>query len=164
MDGVHIREASREDRDAIEHLMELGARDVRKRIGPHPLPVSMEDLGARGCLALVAEQKGKAIGSVAYRIRGGRLHFFNLVVDAKHRNNGIARKLVAELETIARNENAKHITLQTIGELGIEPLFVRLGFRVQSSKKEFLFAADREKALTTVYMVKRLGTLSGPLD
>ncbi|MCC6153762.1 MAG: GNAT family N-acetyltransferase [Candidatus Hydrogenedentes bacterium] len=159
---MRIREASRKDRDTIERLVELGAKDVRKRIGPHPCPVPIEDLGARGVTALVAEDKQKIVGCVAYRIRGGRMHFFNLVVDSKHRNNGVARKLVAELETIARNENAKHITLQTLGELGVEPLFARLGFRVQSSKKEFLFANDRENALTTVYMVKRLGKFPAP--
>ncbi|MCC6794858.1 MAG: GNAT family N-acetyltransferase [Candidatus Hydrogenedentes bacterium] len=159
---MRIRRASREDRGAIERLVELGAKDVRKRIGPHPCPVPIEDLGARGVTALVAEEQEKIVGSVAYRIRGGRMHFFNLVVDAKHRNNGIAKMLVAELETIARNANAKHMTLQTIGELGVEQLFVRFGFRVQSSKKEFLFANDRENALTTVYMVKRLGKFPTP--
>lgn len=162
MDGVCIREASREDRGAIERLIELGAKDVRKRIGPHPCPVPIEDLGARGVTALVAEEQKKIVGSVAYRIRGGRMHFFNLVVDAKHRNNGIARKLVAELESIAREADAKRMTLQTIGELGVEQLFVRLGFRVQSSKKEFLFASDRKNALSTVYMVKRLGKSPRP--
>lgn len=158
---MRIREASRDDRGAIERLIELGARDVRKRIGPHPCPVPIEDLGARGVTALIAEEQKKIVGSVAYRIRGGRMHFFNLVVDAKHRNNGIARRLVAELETIARKADAKHITLQTIGELGVAQLFVRLGYRVKSSKREFLFANDRENALTTVYMVKRLVKFPG---
>ncbi len=161
MESVRIREASRNDRGAIERLIDLGARDVRKRVGPHPCPVPIEDLGARGVAALVAEAQQKIVGSVAYRIRGGRMHFFNLVVDAKHRNNGIARRLVAELETIARKADAKHMTLQTIGELGVEELFVRLGFRVQSSKKEFLFANDRENALTTVFLIKRLAKFPG---
>jgi len=155
--GVRIRVAAREDREEIERLVELAAKEIRKRIGPHPCPVPIEDLGARGVTALVAVEQQKIVGSVAYRVRGGRLHFFNLVVDAKHRSNGIARKLVAELETIARDANAKHMTLQTIGELQVEQLFVRMGFRVQSSKKDFLYANDRENALTTMYMVKRLG-------
>jgi len=154
---VRIRVAAREDREAIERLVELAAKEIRKRIGPHPCPVPIEDLGARGVTALVAVEQQKIVGSVAYRVRGGRLHFFNLVVDAKHRSNGIARKLVAELETIARDANAKHMTLQTIGELQVEHFFVRMGFRVQSSKKDFLYANDRENALTTMYMVKRLG-------
>ena len=158
MVGVRIRVAAREDREEIERLVELAAKEIRKRIGPHPCPVPIEDLGARGVTALVAVEQQKIVGSVAYRVRGGRLHFFNLVVDAKHRSNGIARKLVAELETIARDANAKHMTLQTIGELQVEQLFVRMGFRVQSSKKDFLYANDRENALTTMYMVKRLGT------
>ncbi len=157
MVGVRIRVAAREDREEIERLVELAAKEIRKRIGPHPCPVPIEDLGARGVTALVAVEQQKIVGSVAYRVRGGRLHFFNLVVDAKHRSNGIARKLVAELETIARDANAKHMTLQTIGELQVEQLFVRMGFRVQSSKKDFLYANDRENALTTMYMVKRLG-------
>jgi len=155
--GVRIRVAAREDREEIERLVELAAKEIRKRIGPHPCPVPIEDLGARGVTALVAVEQQKIVGSVAYRVRGGRLHFFNLVVDAKHRSNGIARKLVAELETIARDANAKHMTLQTIGELQVEQLFLRMGFRVQSSKKDFLYANDRENALTTMYMVKRLG-------
>ncbi len=157
MVGVRIRVAAREDREEIERLVELAAKEIRKRIGPHPCPVPIEDLGARGVTALVAVEQQKIVGSVAYRVRGGRLHFFNLVVDAKHRSNGIARKLVAELETIARDANAKHMTLQTIGELQVEQLFLRMGFRVQSSKKDFLYANDRENALTTMYMVKRLG-------
>ena len=153
MVGVRIRVAAREDREEIERLVELAAKEIRKRIGPHPCPVPIEDLGARGVTALVAVEQQKIVGSVAYRVRGGRLHFFNLVVDAKHRSNGIARKLVAELETIARDANAKHMTLQTIGELQVEQLFVRMGFRVQSSKKDFLYANDREnarKALSTM--------------
>jgi len=155
--GVQIREATRDDREAIGRLIELGARDARRRIGPHPPPIGMEDLGARGCMALVAVFEDRVIGSVAYRTRSGRLHLFNLVVDAKHRNNGIARRLILKLENVATRSGAKQVTLQTVAELGVGPLFERLGYRVQSAKREFLYTSERERALTTLYMVKRLG-------
>lgn len=161
MDTIRIREAARADRDAIGRLVELGAQDVRRRIGPHPEPVSMEDLSVRGCRGLVAVTGDEVIGSVAYRIRGGRLHLFNLVVDAKYRGNGIAQRLVLELEAVAARDGAKHITLQTIEELGVGPIFKGLGYRVKSTKREFLFTPERERALTTVYMVKRLGRAPG---
>lgn len=153
---MQIREATWDDREAIGRLIERGARDVRRRIGPHPPPVSVEDLGARGCMALVAVSEDRIIGSVAYRTRSGRLHLFNLVVDAKHRNKGIARRLILELENVAARSGTKNVTLQTIAELGVGPLFERLGYRVQSAKREFLFTSERERALTTLYMVKRL--------
>lgn len=161
MKRVRVREAKHADREAIESLVQLGARDARKRIGPHPAPVKMEDLQVRGCLALVAEVDGKVIGSVAYRVRGGRLHFFNLVVDGMHRNNGIAHALLRELERIAVRSGARHMTLQTIEELGVLPVFTYAGFRVQSVKREFLLSPERDRALTTVYMIKRLEWTAG---
>ncbi|NUM56246.1 MAG: GNAT family N-acetyltransferase [Candidatus Hydrogenedentes bacterium] len=160
---MRIREAAREDREAIERLVNAGARDVRKRIGPHPPPVKSEDLSVRGCRGLVAVAAGRIVGSVTYRVRGGRLHLFNLVVDAKHRGNGVARALVLELEDVARRDRAKQITLQTVAELGVEPMFEKLGYRVKSAKREFLFSSDQKRALTTVYMVKRLGKSPGPV-
>lgn len=161
MKRVRIRKAEHTDYGAIESLIRLGARDARKRIGPHPDPVKMEDLYLNGCLALVAEVDGKVAGSVTYRVRGGRLHFFNLVVDATHRDNGIARALLRELERIAVRSRARHITLQTIEELGVLPVFKHAGFRVQSVKREFLFSAERDRALNTVYMIKRLDWTAG---
>lgn len=158
---MRIREATLEDREAIDRLVQAGARDVRKRIGSHPPPVKQTDLSARGCLALVAASNGRVVGSVSYRVRGGRLHLFNLVVDAKYRGSGIARALVAGLEPLAARAGAKQITLQTVAELGMEPLFHKLGYQAKSSGREFLFTSDRDRALTTVYMVKRLGKIPG---
>lgn len=161
MKGVRIREATHDDHETIDRLVEAGARHVRKRIGPHPPPVKQADLSTRGCLGLVAASNGRVVGSVSYRVRGGRLHLFNLVVDAEHQGYGIARALLAELEPVAIRAGAKLITLQTVAELGMEPLFQKLGYQVKSSGREFLFTSDRERALTTVYMVKRLGRTPG---
>lgn len=156
LDGVLIRSATRADREAIKRLVTVGVRDIRKRIGPHPPPVCVEDLGVRGCVWLVAAAGTRVIGSVSYRVRGRRLHLFNLVVDAKYRQMGVARMFVRRLEEIAVGSGASHMTVQTFAELGVEECFKKLGFRTKSSRREFLFAMERERALTTLYMVKLL--------
>lgn len=157
MKGVRIREVTRDDRQAIERLVALGAREAGKRIGPHPAPVRLEDLAVRGCTGLVATAGGHVVGTVAYRVRSGQLHLFNLVVAPAHRNNGIARQLLLALEEIAERSGARRITVQTIAELGVVPLFKAMGYRAKTVKPEFLLSAGRERALTTAYMVKRLG-------
>ncbi|MBM3289746.1 MAG: GNAT family N-acetyltransferase [Candidatus Hydrogenedentes bacterium] len=161
MKGVRIRGAAREDRDAIARLVDAGVREARKVVGQVPPAVSLDDLDARGSLMLVAAADGRVIGSVAYRIRSATLHMFNLIVTPKYRRNGVARQLVGELERIAVEAGARQVTVQTVIELGVEPFFKALGYRAKSAKREFLFAPTRDRALTTVYMVKRLGMFPG---
>jgi GNAT superfamily N-acetyltransferase len=154
--GVRIRKATQDDRLAVEELVASGARDLRKRIGPHPNPIAMADLAGRGCNVLVAVNGDRVVGSIAYRIRGGRLHLFNLVVETRHRKKGIARRLLLALEDEALRSGAKYLSVQTLAELNIAPLFGSLNYRIHSTKREFLLSPDRERALTTVYMVKRM--------
>jgi len=96
------------------------------------------------------------VGTVSFHGRGRRFHLFNLVVHPKMRRQGIAQKLVVELERIANASRAKVLSLHTIEETGALVPFTRLGFRIQSAKPEFLIGQPSERALTTVYMVKRL--------
>ncbi len=110
---MHVRSGTASDAEAIRALLD-GAG----------LPTS--DLAEPANLQFwVAEESGRVVGAVGLERYGQAGLLRSLVVDTAHRNGGIGRALVGELERNARRERIAILVLLT---QTAEPFFGRLGY------------------------------------
>ncbi len=116
LDGLIVREASREDVGDLARLMtELG------------YPSSIEDMSLRlekisadsSYCALVAERDGRVLGMAGlhlehyYEKNGSCARIISLVVGSEHRGEGIGRALISAAEDWARRRGATDVMLTT---------------------------------------------------
>lgn len=91
---------------------------------------SAEELAKPGVSFLVAREQGQALGCVAIVKCGDYVEVKRLYVPAAGRGRGIARALMAALETRVRAENIRFVRLET-GDL-LTPavtLYLSLGYK-----------------------------------
>ena len=67
-------------------------------------------IGHSAAIVLVAEQHGQIVGSVIGTFDGWRGNIYRLAVDPDYRRQGLARKLVDEVDNRLANMGAKRIT------------------------------------------------------
>lgn len=67
----------------------------------------------RGDEIVVAELEGRVVGYVTIEDRGGELELINIDVARSHQGRGIGTRLVREVETRARREGKRAVTLGT---------------------------------------------------
>lgn len=154
--GLQIRKRIEKDKNEIIHLLNQAANELARVSGVQFPPGTRQLADSYGFDGLVALQDGKVVGTVAYRVRSRRMHIFDFVVHASCRGKGVGNQLLAELEKIGAESRVRSLSLQTLEESGAISAFENMGFKKQSAKPEFLFATPGKRALTTVYMVKRL--------
>jgi len=95
---------------------------IRQMLSDAGLPV--EDFVAEH-LARVAEEDGMPVAAIGFERFGEVGLLRSLVVAEGARVKGLGRKLVAELEALARAEGIREIWLLTIDA---DPYFLRLGY------------------------------------
>ena len=108
---------------------------------------------------LAARQNGMLAGTVQLgfdtmpnqRHRGD---VSKLMVNPEARRNGIARRLMIELERIARLEGRTLLTLDTREKDDAEPLYRALGYRVAGVIPGYARAPDADRLEGTVIMFK----------
>ncbi|WP_042402277.1 GNAT family N-acetyltransferase [Streptacidiphilus carbonis] len=82
--------------------------------------------------------------------RAGNLHLHDLVVAEELRRRGLAARLLARLEVVARTQRHRHVSLVAVA--GSESFWSRHGFAVHRD-----VAAERHYGARAVYMSKPLG-------
>jgi ribosomal protein S18 acetylase RimI-like enzyme len=96
--------------DDVEAVLELW----REAAATPSVTDTIQDLrraiAMRGAHVIVAEADGKIVGSIIGTFDGWRGNIYRLAVDPKYRRQGIARALVAEVETRLAAEGAKRVT------------------------------------------------------
>ena len=109
---------------------------------------------------LVAKISGQIAGAVQldFDLPGNQAHraeVSKLIVHPDHRRCGVARALMAALETGARQLGRKLITLDTASE-GAESLYRALGFETAGVIPAFARAPEEDRLEATTYMYKFL--------
>lgn len=154
---IAVREATSMDRDAVAELCDLAFKPLRQIYRPKRLPASAKPDTTIKPIRLVAEIGGSVAGTVQYRDHLDRFHLLGLAVHPSYQRKGVARSLVASLETLARGRGVRSLSLCTVKETGSIEVFERLGFRTVREQPDDLSESDLYEQLTDVYMEKVIG-------
>src|SRR5262245_43416465 len=128
MSDFVIRECGREDVEAVLELWRQAdatpgvtdnAEDLRRAVGECKANV------------LVADVRGQIVASIIGTFDGWRGNIYRMAVHPIHRRQGIARALVAEVETRLAGQGAKRITaLVEKDHPGAMKFWEAVGYRV----------------------------------
>ncbi len=84
------------------------------------------------------------------------MHFLSLDVHSDSRRQGVARRLLAELDAIGKKSGAIKLSTYTVTQTGNVEIFRRLNFRVVSEEPTDLFESDQHAALTETYLEREI--------
>lgn len=114
------------------------------------------DVEAGRTTLLVAREAERIVGTAQLRLATmpnsrHRAEVAKLVVHSSARRRGIARRLMAELERIARREGRTQLVLDTISDSDAVHLYRALGWREAGSIPEYAAMPDGSLAPTTIF-------------
>jgi len=134
---IMIRSMRFEDLDLVYKM--------ERKLFPNPWPkVFFErDLELTNTVALVAENEGEVIGYSLATCADVECHITNIAVDENHQRQGIAIKLMAELEQIAneRGCTVAYLEVRTNNAVAIN-LYNKLGYRIMYVRKQYYIDGD----------------------
>jgi ribosomal protein S18 acetylase RimI-like enzyme len=104
-----IRQATPEDAELIHTMTQAAYAEYANSDAPSTVAQERADdlraaLDAGETQAMIVEGGGLPLGSVRYRVEEDALYFFRLGVLPEARGRGAARRMVAEIEDIARRK------------------------------------------------------------
>jgi ribosomal protein S18 acetylase RimI-like enzyme len=155
-ENLTIRVARPEDSDGIESVKASAIATLRKTYRPNQKAIAHKQTISTSLTQLVALCSDRVIGAVEYRIEADRVHFLSLDVHLDSRRQGVARRLVAELDAIGKKSGAAKLSTYTVTQTGNVEIFRRLGFRVVSEEPTELYESDRHAALTESYLEREI--------
>jgi ribosomal protein S18 acetylase RimI-like enzyme len=154
--NLTIRLARPEDADGIESVKASAIATLRKTYRPTQKAIAHKQTISTSLTQLVALCDDRVNGAVEYRIEGDRVHFLSLDVHLDSRRQGVARRLLAELDAIGKKSGAAKLSTYTVTQTGNVEIFRRLGFRVVSEEPTDLFESDQHSALTESYLEREI--------
>ena len=147
-EDLTIRQPRPEDAAGIERVKASALATLRKTYRPTQKAISAKETLSADLTQLVAVCDDRVVGKVEYRIEGDRVHFLSLDVHLDSRRQGVARRLLAELDAIGKKSGDTKLSTYTVTQTGNVEIFRRLGFRVVSEEPTDLFESDQHAALT----------------
>ena len=110
---------------------------------------------------LAAREGGHVVGTVQLSFdtmpnQRHRADVSKMMVHPEARRKGIGRRLLVELERIAREERRTLLTLDTRERGGAEPFYHSLGYQVVGVIPRYARAPDSDRLVGTVVMFKEL--------
>lgn len=150
-----MRRATNADAASIAHIAISAGTDAQRRA------YSPKEAAAGGALfgdlvRLVACIGGQVVGTAQYCRREGAVELLRLEVHELHRGHGVARALVDRLASEAAAAGATKITLQSVREMGYEPLLGKLGFRTVAASPLSLIDSEGTETLTEITLERTL--------
>lgn len=99
---------------------------------------------------IVALIDGRVAGTTMYYTEDDRLHIMRFGTHADLRGLGVGRAMVDFLQEIARNKGFRCLSVYTVKECGVVPVYEKLGFRVISEEPAKCAESDTYESLTDV--------------
>ena len=97
-----------------------------------------EELGGVRRLYIGAIEGDLIVGYAGIAINGDSADIHNVAVKSSHRRQGIARRLIARLESWASSQGASHALLEMrVGNVEALPLYLSLGYQEISRRKDY---------------------------
>jgi ribosomal protein S18 acetylase RimI-like enzyme len=155
-ENLTIRAARPEDADGIERVKASAIAMLRKTYRPTQKAIAHKQTISTSLTQLVALCDDRVNGAVEYRIEGDRVHFLSLDVHLDSRRQGVARRLLAELDAIGKKSGAAKLSTYTVTQTGNVEIFRRLGFRAVSEEPTDLYESAQHPALTESYLEREI--------
>ncbi len=149
-----IRQATDADKEALESISRSALATLRQTYRPTPKAIAQKCSANPALTRLMAFLDSKPVASVEYGVEEDCLYFLSLFVHEDYRRQGIGRRLVAELDMIARRLGLRRLSANTVKEAGTHEVFQRMGFDVVSEESTNLFESDQFSQLTEVHVVR----------
>jgi len=133
-----------------ERLAELHAQCFHT---PRPWSADeFKDLLAQNSTHLIHHKHGFALIMLA----GPEAELLTLAVDPAHRRQGIARQLIAKLETTCRENNVEDVFLEVVDtNIGAQSLYTATGFERRGARKDY-YNGPKGTKVSAIIMAKSL--------
>lgn len=156
MDNYIVRPARPEDDASVKIVDALSTATLRETYRPNQAALDNRAMLSARLNCLVAADGMLIAGTVQWYMENETVRILGLGVHPDFRQQGIARGLLAHLETLAQKQGAVRLRLYTVKETGNADIFVRLGFHVIAECEDKFSESDKFPKLTEVEMEKRL--------
>ncbi|MCU7918573.1 MAG: GNAT family N-acetyltransferase [Candidatus Thiodiazotropha sp. (ex Epidulcina cf. delphinae)] len=131
---IEVRRSLADDSVEITRIVSLATQILRKTYCLKNVSESGSAKPQEKLASLVAIVNAKIVGVVEYKQDEDHIYFQGLAVDPSYHRQGIARKIIETLESMASESGRKKLKTATIEETGNVLVFERMGFRVASRK------------------------------
>ncbi len=105
---------------------------------------------------LVAEVEGRILATACYEQIPDQLELFSFACDPAHQRQGMARALVQQIETIARQAGIRRLRAVVVSETGNAAIYERLGFASVTTAPSTILISDRFPVIHETVMEKSL--------
>lgn len=153
---ITIRTVTAEDEAAADQVWASAMETLRETYRPTAKFLSEVWTPPSDTTRVLALVDGQPAGVTTYYTEDDRLHLMRFGTHADFRGKGVARAMVEYLEELARGLGFRKLSVYTIGECGVVPVYEKLGFSVVSEKPADWVESDKYDTLTDVYLEKLL--------
>lgn len=151
MSEITVRAALPEDQAGADEAWATAMETLRETY--RPVPGSLDGWTPPSDLTrIVALMDGRVVGTTMYYTEDDRLHLMRFGTHADFRSKGVGRAMVDFLEDIARSRGFRCLSVYTIKECGVVPVYEKLGFRAISEKPAEWAESDTHETLTDAYL------------
>ena len=151
---IEVRPAEPGDAAAVQTVDALAIATLRETYRPNRAALENRARLAARMDRLVATCDGHVVGTVQWYVEGDSIGVVALGVHPQFRRRGVARQLLAYLESIAKEHGATQLRLHTVRETGNVEVFLRLGYRTVTECEDEFSESDSYPTLTDVRMAK----------
>jgi GNAT superfamily N-acetyltransferase len=153
---IIIRVASDQDQSAADEVWASALETLRETYRPTAHFLSEVWTPPSELTRIVALVDGQAAGVTTYYTEEDRLHLMRFGTHADFRGMGVARAMVEYLADLARAKGFGKLSVYTVKECGVVPVYENLGFKVISEEPANWAESDKYDTLTDVYLEKLL--------
>ena len=152
---ISITVARAEDLAPAKAIAKAAFSELRSVYSPTQTAITNQP---KSTAYVVVKMGQTVVGTSQYFDEGDRIYLFDVAVDANHRRQGIARRLIDFVSDIARSLGYKIVSARTIRETGNVEIFERLGFSVVKEKIAEWCVSDKYPTLHDVYLERLVTT------
>ena len=127
---ITSREASATDTADVDNVFNEAFKPLRSIYRPTGDAIAHQAERAKEGTRLVAEVKGRIVGTVQFVVHKRHVHVIGLAVRPDFQRMGVARRMIEWIVDQTPSLGHNVVALDTIKETGNVPLFERIGFRV----------------------------------
>lgn len=150
MTAMLVRAAGPDDASEVERTVEEAFARLRQIYRPSPEAIAHAKTLPLERLVAVTDER--VAGTVQFRVDGHVLRVVGLAVLPAYQRRGVARALVEQLVTVARERGCPALGLFTIEQTGNVAVFHRLGFTVMWRRPDVWSISVTGEPLTEVYL------------
>lgn len=151
MSAITVRVALPEDEAGADETWASAMETLRETY--RPVPGSLDGWTPPSELTrIVALIDGRVVGTTIYYTEDDHLHLMRFGTHADFRGRGVGRAMVEFLEGIARSRGLRCLSVYTVKECGVVPVYEKLGFRIISEEPAKWAESDTYDTLMDVYL------------